>query len=392
MKKTNKIVLYLLLLLPFCLPEIVYFSSTISWIVRIWKIFVVLYSFTIGLKYYRELSGCTKPLVLMFLYIALVSCFNWSIPYVAAYEISLVILFNHYNITKDWNFLKIFVRISEIFIIANLVTILVYPDGMYSTVEIIDEGVGYEKNWLLGYKNPMIRFMLPACVVSHVLYGGDKGKKEWRAWGLTIISLVTTLLVDSSTGFGGMLLFILTILLYKYGDWKLAKKLFTLKNILIVVLLIDFSFIIIQEIGGFAWIIETVFNRKSDLTGRTDIWRVSIELIKDNPIVGYGANAGDVLAKNSYAHHPHNFLLYTLLQGGIIALSLFFATVIKANKSLLNINDSRLKGAVLGGLSSVLIMGITESLTSGFFLFVIFTFCNNKNRDENRYSHYIPYR
>lgn len=379
------------ILLPFCLPELVYFSDAVSLVVRSWKVLVVIYAVFIGFKYRMQVRGSVRWILAMYIVIAIVSCINRSIPYLVAYEMSIIVLFNHFQRKSDISFLKAFVAIAEILIVANFISVLLYPDGLYSTTDLTD-AVGYEKNWLMGYKNPMVRFMLPACVCSHLLSGYDLGYKKIRAWMLTAISLLTTVLVDSSTGAGGMVVFVLVMFVYNYGFWKWMRKLCTVVNVLVAILVIDILFVVMFNTEYFSWIIENVFGRQSDLTGRMSIWAVATELVIQKPLLGYGSNVGNVLADFTYAHHPHNFMLYTLLQGGIVALLLFVFSVVKAQKEIDRIVSQKMKGIIVGGFCAMLVMGITESLTAAPFLFIIFPLCKlNSLRNENRIGHNVPY-
>lgn len=374
--RSNSILPYLLLL-PFCIPEIAYFSEDLSFYIKVWKVIVVLFASFIGLRNIKLLNGSVRYILGMFLFIIIVSFINRDIPYIIAYEISIIIMFSHYIRKQDFSILKAFVQIAEFLIIANFISILIYPNGMYSTVSLT-ENVGYDKNWLLGYKNPMVRFMLPACISSHILYIYDSNFKKWRAWGITLISILTTIMVDSSTGFGGIMLFSVCILIYNLNIFKTLRNFFTISKFLVLVLIINLFFLILQDVGYFSWIIENIFNREANLTGRTSIWTTALELMSNNILCGYGSGSEDILSEFTYAHHPHNYILYILLQGGVIALFLFILSVIYANQEVNKINCIQLKGIIIGGFSSFLIMGITESLTSGFFLFIIYSFCQLK--------------
>ena len=85
-------------------------------------------------------------------------------------------------------------------ILLNFVSILMYPNGMYL------DASGYRDNWLLGYKNIHILFILPAIAVSYVHSFYKKGKLTLRNYILLFISCFSLLLVDSSTSLVGILL------------------------------------------------------------------------------------------------------------------------------------------------------------------------------------------
>ena len=82
---------------------------------------------------------------------------------------------------------------------------------------------------------------------------------------------------------------------------------------------------------------------KGTFTGRNLLWQSAIELIKMSPIYGYGRSELDYIEIWYGFFSSHNFILEMLLQGGVIALFLWFCTLLSSFKKMKYINQLMLK-------------------------------------------------
>lgn len=370
MNSSNKLI-NCIVLLPFAIPEFVYYNPTLSSIMKVWKILVILY---ILLKYSRKYLSikCNNIYICyMLIYIGLVGILDNNLPFNQIYQVSLLILFTVKIKAEDYGFLKSYTSIAELFVIINVITVLLYPNGMYTSGG--EDQIGYEKNWFLGYKNPMVRFMLPACVSYFYLALQKQHTTMIRAWIFYIICFLTTIMVDSSTGAGGLAITGIIFFLYFNKAFIFIKKQFTLRKMLIITLVIDFMILVLNS-KQFSFIIENIFNRQTDFTGRTEMWEVALFLISKNPIWGYGSGSSEYMLDITYGSHPHNFILYILLQGGVIALTLFIIAIWKTSKTVHGMKNFPIQGIILGSISAFLIMGITESMTAAPFIYTLFAY------------------
>lgn len=128
-------------------------------------------------------------------------------------------------------------------------------------------------------------------------------------------------------GRGGVVLLFCYLILFLLKS-ELVKKI-TIKKLIYVLLAIGFVFIFIffiypillnnegfvrafnfLNIGGTSW---------NNSNGRNSVYNTVIDLIKKQPIIGYGIfNYFDILG-----YYPHNLFLEILLQGGLIYIVLF---------------------------------------------------------------------
>ena len=80
--------------------------------------------------------------------------------------------------------------VLEAMVYLNLVTILIFPEGLYAS----DYFSAY---WFLGYKNQMINVMLPAACFGMIRYHMEtegKLEKNWKAWIRAFILILTNVL------------------------------------------------------------------------------------------------------------------------------------------------------------------------------------------------------
>ena len=369
---------YFLLIMPFCMPELVYFNTYTSMAVQAWKAVCVIFAFVIFIKRLK-LYRITDWLVFSFFgLIAVVSLTEGVIPMTSLYMVTVYILFERYTKKDGKGWLITFIHILEILAVLNLLSVIIFPDGMYITYSSAVEDGSYTSNWLMGYKNPMIRYLLPACALSHIYSIVYDSKRKVQAWIFTAVVLITMILVKSGTGAIGIVVFIFFRLIYR-KDLRRLVRFWSLFKSFILAGIIDVIFVLLRKQEIFSFIIDVLLNRSSsDLTGRTTIWDAALKVIAKSPIFGYGDAVSDVLQEYIYAEHPHNYILYILMQAGIIGLFLVIAMVIAANRNLkkaVNINIPY-AGCMIGALTAFWIMGIAESLTGAIFLYPLFIFCS----------------
>lgn len=309
------------------------------------------------------------------------------------YNIALINLFTYGIIDKTWVKLKAFSFLLLIYIVINFITIINYPEGLYAT-DI------YTSNWFLGFKNVMIRLILPGVALNILCSIYDFGKPNIKDYLLMFVALYSVYLVDSSTSILMMCIFIVGVLywLFKKGNAQLS-----LFKCFWITTCISIAFTMFSFQSYFSSLIETLFEKDATFTGRTYVWAFTLMRLLDSPIIGFGWHSADewreVLGFYGQGFdmgfsHPHNFILYLLLQGGVVYLSLFFILCFYISKKDINFNAWNYILTLL--FLTFFIEGITESLTGAIFFmpffglypsFVGMGICNNKsNYEKNSYN------
>lgn len=254
--------------------------------------------------------------------------------------------------------------IYEIFVYINLLTLIIYPTGLYSN------GM-YTQCWFLGYKNPQIRTILPIVCMSLIRSYRKYGNISVRTICLLICTAITFILNDSATSLVGFAVFLGLVFLF-HSKNKQLPKMFTLMNGVIVSIIAFFAIIIFQMQYLFAGIIENVLGRNLTFTTRVRIWSRTLALIKEKPILGYGYKTGSeycLLYNSRYATHPHNYYMYILMTGGFVLAVVLLVGFYIADKKLKETTETSYSKIILFTIFAFLIMGLTESLVSTVLLY-----------------------
>ena len=374
---SKKSFMYALMILPFVFPEMFYFNGVLSKIIVAWKMLVVVFSGLLLIKQRLHIKKSRLFLFLFLLYNIALSFYNGVMPSFEIYELSMVIIFCYYLDRDMAEFLKVVIIIGEIMIYINFATVIIFPNGMYTTVS--DYADGYSANWFLGYKNPMVRLILPICLFSYVYSEKFDKSRIFRSRILLAVSIVTVIMVKSSGGIMGLIVCALFVLGCNFKSVVEIINRLKVKAIYFLVILIDIVIVVLRQQTLFSFVIDNFLQRSTEtLTGRTEIWDVAINLIVANPVFGYGESSVNLMHKYIYASHPHNYILYIVLQGGLISFILLTAFIFVTDKSL-NVatkNNPELRCMVLGAITSFFVMGIAESLTSAIFYYPLFALCD----------------
>lgn len=360
--------------MPFLAPELIYFNRIASAILFVWKLMSLVYGTTLCLKNYKVMNWTNLIYIVGYLaYLIIISTINGKIPYETVQILTVIAIF-YINSKKDTIiFLSTFVNTTAILIAMNLITVLLYPNGMYATNV-------YSSNWLLGYKNPMVRLMIPSCTVAFILSYLKRGKFNPYNWILYGISLLTVILVDSSTGIVGMVALGIGLLYVSIGD---IPKYISFGISFIIISLLSYIVVWLRNFSLFRYFIEVVLGRSMNFTGRTVIWDTSINIFNENMIFGYGENYSNILLQRIYAPHPHNYLLYIFLTSGIFGLILLTIAFNSIKRS--NHKDSKVHNIILFSMISFWIMGISESLTGSIFMFPVLTLSFIEYSSNNKF-------
>lgn len=216
-----------------------------------------------------------------------------------------------------------FLKLLRILVILNLVSILLFPKGLYKTDLF---GSNY---YLLGYDNQNINIILPMVILSCLRYKyyGIVEKKQYMI--SSIIALSTVFIIKSIASIEVLLFFYLLTTPRILNNNKIVdfKKLFFV-NIFISVILIIF-----QGQKYFEYFFVNVLNRSLTISGRTYIWAETFNLIKRKPFFGYGVispdNRAAMLSTFSVVAglHAHNRFMETLFRGGIVGLFLLLISL-----------------------------------------------------------------
>lgn len=209
--------------------------------------------------------------------------------------------------------------------LANVVTIILFPDGQYST----GYGNHYTSYWLLGYDNAHINYYLMALFATILdLYMRHGKMLDWKVALLWIV--YTAVSVERWTVASLLSLLVLGLLLLFENVFS-AIAAFNVRNYILIVfgattLLIAMS--VFFSNGLLADFLSIILQKDATFTGRSDIWRAFIGAIGESPIFGFGyQNLREMSAVTGYSG-AHNEWLQMIYEGGIIHF-IFYLLMLK---------------------------------------------------------------
>jgi len=321
----------------------------------IYILFLWLYRATKG-----KLDVAAWPVILFQIYIFLATVVNRQDVKQSALllfsVISIALLFDYLFKKNPLVAVNSILTSYEIYVYINLASIILFPEGLYSQVS---ERVAT----FLGHANTSIYFILPMLVFGYLFNHMSKKKHNFRMMLDICVSIITIGILRSATSTVEIMLFAIIILLCHKEK---MRKHITVLNSFIISSILSLCVTILRIQEKFAAVINFLFQRSSDLTGRTMLWDYALLDITANPIIGHGIR--DV-------HHlrfgvgTHNMLLEILYEGGIIALALFIVIAVMVNKKMNRLQYSgKFAVPIIAAISVQFFGGITESnITSTYY-------------------------
>lgn len=257
--------------------------------------------------------------------------------------------------------------VLEIYIYLNLLTIILFPGGLYSTER-------YDMNWFLGYKNIQIRTILPIISLSMIKSYWKSDKINVRTIVLLVVSGITMVFLRSATSLVGFVVFIGLLILFLRRKKELPRFI-NMMTILGITVVLFYLTVVLKIQDKFTSLLLNILGRSATFTGRTHIWDEAIELVLKKPFLGYGYLTGNEYVSffgNVNATHPHNYFLYIMMSGGLMLLAVFLYGYVLVHMRIEETRNSVYSKIIMFTISAFLIMGLTESLTGTILLYPMF--------------------
>lgn len=278
--------------------------------------------------------------------------------------ISVVLLYDAaYNYRKE-TFLSSQLFCFELIIYINLLTEILFPNGLYTTVRTVT----HKANWFLGYYNGHSEFYIPALMFAWLYWA--KTKKLLRPITLTMAINVSAILVWS----GGVLLSLASMILV-FLFFKNRTKILNYYTYWLIHIVFFLGVYVLRLQDWFRWLLIDVLGKIGSLTFRLDLWERTLKLIAKSAIIGYGLQSEYTrVGEVHLAHgvHAHNMLLEQLYQGGVIGLALWVCIVLVSGRKLMKygytMESKIISTAFLGWCVATLVEPFTTPFLLGMFV------------------------
>lgn len=352
---------YVFLLIPFF--DISYLLNSFPITEKIFDIWLLISIFFLILLFCKD-KKYSKILNYIFLYFAILifSTFINGISLLGCVRYSLkavgLCFLTDYGIRNDT---KSFLNSLEFWlgflVISNFISLLLFPDGMYTNGN-------FTNNWILGYKNSHILYILPLIMISLINSYYTYGKFSKKNWLLIILAILSLIIAESSTSLIGI--FLVTALIIYDENFK-STRILNIKNYFIAYIILFFSIVILRIQNIFKFLIVDTLHKDLTFTSRTLIWDKALEIIKIQDIFGKGMTA---FGFSESITSTHNLILNVLYQTGIIGLIACLLAQIVSVRELYKIREYKIAKIISIVLFSFFIMMITEAYSLQYVMYL----------------------
>ena len=265
-----------------------------------------------------------------------------------------------YGIKKDReNFLTGMEVLFGTLVALNVVTILLFPKGMYQFERALEE------NWLLGYKNYHIVYIMALLIFGAVHSLCSTGKIGIRVWLYIALSAFSSILVAAMTPLAAIALFAAAILCKKLLDYTGVFNALTY----LACYAAAFLAIVVIRLENLP-VIGKLIGREITFNNRIHFWDKAMTEFRDYPVFGHGYQQFRMFRGYVTTHNQMIEILYkTGAVGFVIFCAILAAAAVMMFRSRKGICTKYL--AVL--FASYLILFLMEqyAFANYFFLFML---------------------
>ena len=263
-----------------------------------------------------------------------------------------------------YNFKETVNRLSfllTVMIMLNLISILLFPHGMYK-----DDNW---QNYFLGYDNGHVVVFLPGLYFATLrAYYTKRKTLLFLNWFCVLSSI---LICRSGTTIAGIA-FLIVILILIYFP-VVRNFLFNWKTVLIFIAGVFFYIIIFRKQEMFANEMMKYLGKDSTFTGRIYLWDKALEVFQQHKWFGIGdsadINTGIFTLFNQKLSYAHNEILDLLVRSGIIGLCIYLFCIARTIFSLRGKRDLNSK-IWLAFMATYWLIMMFESYSSYFFYYL----------------------
>ena len=313
------IALFVLLTFPFF--QIDYFIDNITWAGKAYTGLQILAGIVIILLLLKSrLWKKIPPIFLFFVAILFIMCLaavvndgslKRSLEY--SFTILVICLVIEYGILHD---IRHFLLGEMVFfgclMIINLITVFLFPKGMYDYII-------YTDCWFLGFKSGHFAYQI-AFLFFSLMYSIICDKKKIFIYYIGLaLTLLSSILVKNTTAMMILIPIIIVSIIPKILNLTKVFNILTYTGIGIAMNLI---FVVFRRQDLFSWLIVNILHKRLDLTYRIQIWDKAVEAIREHLILGHGYQT---FVYPNLAETTHNEYMEILYKAGIVGLVVFLA-------------------------------------------------------------------
>lgn len=256
-----------------------------------------------------------------------ISCFvSGSTPIMIVWELAPgvgISLYVYYAMKRNTrHYLDFACRTLIIYIVINVITMVLFPDGIAS-------GRIGQTMWFLGGKNVILPFVL-ACGGMVILRSIDYyGKNTVMVYIAMVLLAASVLFTNSSTAILIAILLAGGVIVEILVRRRLIEKIFSGRNLFLLVAVIFLFVVFASTNSSIAVNITTCLGKDITYNGRTALWAEALSIIRNNPIFGTGSSLVLDVGWGVTMTHAHDLYLNIAAKHGIPAVILLVLCIIR---------------------------------------------------------------
>jgi len=241
--------------------------------------------------------------------------------------------------TSDWRwYVEQFKRVLLVYIVLSAVFGLAAPSWTTGSALVLIPGLDFRLNGVFAHSNSLGMAALVYLVLDMAATGkrGLLGKVSW------LISVSVLVVTQSKTAWAGAILAYVVFYAYKILTLRLSgstQGLFPVFMSVLILLVGAAGLLLVAGpmLDSLTRSLDTqTYKSLTSFTGRTNLWEITVQSWKDNPLFGYGPALWDVEYRLKYAPQylyvagmAHNQFFQTLGESGILGVAgLFFYVIV----------------------------------------------------------------
>ena len=236
------------------------------------------------------------------------------------------------------------------------------------------------RSTFLGIDNRWIYFYLPWVIVAFINSYVKKGRVDFKAWMIYICSFISLAIVWST---GAMVAFMSLPVAYfckKYirSDIRIKKP---AQLMYVLILIVNVLLVTGMILDFFSPVIINLLHKDITLSGRTLLWDVVVNLLKEKPFFGMGVQSHLFDMEYFYVNsgycsacevnHPHNTILNVAYHGGLIAAAIFILVVYIAVSKIDRIKNKELTTIFYCSAAALFVAALVDTLDFSLFYLLI---------------------
>ena len=371
MRISLKTIFFALFIFLMFLPE--YFANPVFQLAQNGMFLII--TFMLIYKRYR-LNRVTLAIVIHYVFLILLTAIYKYWPFdihvlISHAKIIVCILAIDYMMdSKPVACVNVLFYISLFYVLADFISIILYPEGLYFVVKHWNEWSSFQSAlWILGNKNNRIMWQLILQIVTFAKFSLTGRHKSIMPYVITGISIIASILVKSSTATVVNTLAFLGLIVANWqtriaGRFRLKAKWVFLAFLIINIAIISGN-LLTQESSFLAILVERVLGKDlSTISARRIAWTKVLTQISQHPF-GHGlinSIYAPILLGSAAFTDAHNMLLDLSWEGGVISLAALLCILFSMAKNADSLTNPRNKVMVFAFMACFLLEGLTEAI------------------------------